>query len=473
MKNEKNPNIPTTIICMGILFLFLCSIGVRFCVRQILVKKMGIENAFTHLVFWDAMAMGVAMDDTANVSRDIDWAEKYPFDTSTQPNATERQKESQQVSPVLGTYLLLVESIKDKVDTYSSELLAGQSHLARLYGTYNNNIGWKDIIGSNYDILCMENGFLTYGEQERTPDEITEIADSVLSFSDYLKEEGISFYYVNAGSKVNPNDKQLSTANRKQEFTNENGDALLAALAERNVNTLDMREYMIADGLDWYGSYYKTDHHWKTETGLWAAGVIADVLNERENFSFDPALFDPKSYEMTTYEDSFLGGQGRGLLLTDSEKDSYTRILPRFETELSVEIPTRDLFLTGSYKDTLFDRKNLENVLRYSEGEHFTKPDAYNSVAWRNDALGIVKNKNAGKNADKKILLLQDSFFWYAASYLACGAGETHMMYLSGFNGSLHAYVKEMRPDVVMVMYCERNIAPIDWSTHGSLFDFR
>lgn len=28
------------------------------------------------------------------------------------------------------------------------------------------------------------------------------------------------------------------------------------------------------DGLDWYDSYYVTDHHWKTETGFWAAGRL-------------------------------------------------------------------------------------------------------------------------------------------------------------------------------------------------------
>ena len=472
MNGKKKWKYPVMCICIGILMLFMLSIAVRFCTRQILVKRIGIDNAFMQFVFWDVPAMLDGGDKTVT----INWAEKYPFETLPSEVTRNHEKslvEQKWLSETVELYTQLVNSIEEKIEFYSQELLAGYFQFVKLHNWHNNRIGWTWKNDSFKNILYMQNGYRTYEELERTPAEIKELADSVSTFSDFLKEEGISFYYVNAGSKVNPNDKQLSLENRQKEFTNENGNALLKALSERGVNTLDMREYMLKDGLDWYQSYYRTDHHWTTETGLWAAGVLAEVLNEREGFSFDPLFFDEASYEMTIYEDCFLGGQGRGLVFDDIKKDSYTCILPRFDTDFSVEIPTRGLQLTGSYKDTLYDYENLEDALQYSDDDYFQKPDVYSSVIWRNDALGIVKNKNARNNADKKILMIQDSFGFYSTTYLACDVGEVHMIHLSGFNGSLRAYVKEMQPDVVIVMYCERNIEPIDWNTHSSMFDFR
>lgn len=467
MKKGRKSEYLATGICIGILLLFLFSIGMRFCVRQILVKRLGIENAFTHLVFWDNKAM--LSQDAKEETIAIDWAEKFPFDSLQNPDGKSSPKTNHTSKP--NRYVRLVKNIEENANVYSNDLLAGYLSLVLLHQKYQDIIGWKKTFASSAQTLYMKNGYFTNQESKRIPEEIQEMADSVLAFSDHLKDEGISFYYVNAGSKVNPIDKQLFPADILREFTNENGDALLKALSEREINTLDMREYMLADGLDWYDSYYKTDHHWNTETGLWAAGVIAKVLNEREGFSFDPIFFDKSSYQMTMYENCFLGTQGRGMVTT--EREGFTCILPKFETNFSIEIPTRNLRLTGSYKDTLFDYENLENVLQYSQNDYFAKQDAYGSVAWKNDALGIVKNKNAKNNADKKILMIQDSFSWYSTTYLACDVGEVHMIHLSEFDGSLRAYVKEMKPDVVIVMYCEKNITPIDWTTHNSMFDFR
>lgn len=47
------------------------------------------------------------------------------------------------------------------------------------------------------------------------------------------------------------------------------------------------------------------------------------------------------------------------------------------------------------------------------------------------------------------------------------------MIYLQQFDGSIQSYVEEMQPDVVIAMYCEKNINAIDWAWHNSMFDFR
>lgn len=148
----------------------------------------------------------------------------------------------------------------------------------------------------------------------------------------------------------------------ESECTNENGTALLDALSERGVDTLDFREEMQSDGMDWYASYYIADHHWKTETGLWAAGKLAEKLNEEAGMNFDLSMFQKQNYRFEIFEKCFLGGQGRSVTLVNAQLEDYTRILPAFETNFSLQIPTRSVDLVGGYDRVLFDEEQLERI---------------------------------------------------------------------------------------------------------------
>ena len=99
-------------------------------------------------------------------------------------------------------------------------------------------------------------------------------------------------------------------------------------------------------------------------------------------------------------------------------------------------------------------------------------------MAWRHllytpDALGIIKNNLAKDNEKKKILMLQDSFGWFLSTYIATDIAEVDMINLSVFDGSLHRYIEETKPDAVVLLLCERNIRPIEWESHTDYFDFR
>lgn len=57
--------------------------------------------------------------------------------------------------------------------------------------------------------------------------------------------------------------------------------------------------------------------------------------------------------------------------------------------------------------------------------------------------------------------------------YLAFDVQYIDVIHPMAFNGSIRKYVEETRPDMVVMMYCGKNIVPIDWSTHLSQFDLR
>lgn len=466
-------------ICIGIIFFFCASIFVRFGVRQVLIKRLNMDNAIIRAVFFDDEALlgrDIAADGIGqSTEKVIDWEKQYPFPAKAVNKDVIELKSTSfgERCRAFGKRISRkVESAEKKIMEWTTTHLVGYNMFVSIGQFFDNSLVRFLPVQNVKDIIFMNNGYLTYKENKLTSGEIEEITESVSGLHKFLEAENIGFLYVNAGSKVNPIDKQFSAKVAELETTNERGDMLQAALRVRGVPFMDMREELHADKLDWYDSYYKYDHHWKTETGLWAAGKIAKKLNEEYGFSYDLKYFSKDSYDLITYEACFVGGQGREVGLGRIMPEEYTRILPRFDTVFDIEIPTRNLHRRGAYNGTLFDDEHFERCLKYEGDDYIRKPDTYHSTMWRNDALGIIKNLKDCNN-DKRVLMIQDSFSWYLTTYLACDTREVHLIYPSGFTGSIREYIRKTRPDMVVVVLCERNIEPINWLSHDSKHDFR
>jgi hypothetical protein len=449
-------------VCTGILICMMFTIFVRIGTRQILVKKLGMDNRFTQLVLFDNSKL--------QEGKNMDWESLYPFeDDINNSNIGEKKKKS--VFSCAKKIQMLVDGITNAIDSYSSKLLPGYVAWVNYYGIYQQIINWEiEYVDTNSNIIFMNNGYLTYTEARVEKEDIEEMANSVSEFSQFLKEKEIDFYYINAGSKVNPEDKELSTEALLSEYTNENGDDLLRELDNRGVSTLDMRQKMKEDGLDWYASYYKTDHHWTTKTGLWCASKIAEMLNRKSGFQYNLALFDESAYEIITEEDFWFGGEARSISLQGCEKESFDIIYPKYETEFEINIPSRSYEKKGNYKEVMLNSKLLDEVKEYSDLDFLSKKDAYYGIAWNNDDLGTIRNISTSDNKDKKILIVQDSFGWYSASFLSCDTGAVDLIYTPGFTGSIREYVNQTKPDVVLMMLCEKSIGP---TAYAPFFDLR
>ena len=458
------------VVCLMIIFVFFATIICRVVTRQLVVKKLGITNNITAAIFFDAPSLNtVTNQPTENCNSErqvsIDWIAKYPFKINDDKKM-----------PDFNKYEAKVDGIKLKINDYTGKHFLGRLMLSKVAGEQNSFLQWKHGKGStanDSEVLFMENGYLTYVQPKESEDSIAEIANSLADFQGWLAERNIKFLYVNAGSKVNPDDRQLLKQFAVLEYTNENGDTLQKHLSDKGVAYVDMRREMKEAGLDWYSAYYRTDHHWTTATGMWAAGVIAEKLDAEYGFVFDKKIFDGKKYFSDSY--TWKGGQWNSAHSTsgyDCPREEYTYYLPAFPTLFSVEIPTRGIERQGEYKDTLIDMQKVMDGKQYSDADLAKVPDAYHNAMWRNDAVGIFKNLLPVEN-DKKLLVLQDSFGWYLTTYLACGVKEVHVIHPMAFDGSIHAYIEEFKPDTVIVLYCERNIKKINWATHKSAFDFR
>lgn len=457
-----------TIACLTLMIVFLFTIVGRYIVRHIIVKKFGITNGFTAALFYDVPSWNIAPNDK-KISNDvkeidIDWQNKYPFE-----NGIWKEKS------FVKKYQERMLNAKRKFNERTVEKLMGRVEISKLAEAYSHFI-CGDLVRKNPSgagVFFLNNGYITYYQQRVKDKELVEIAKSLQNFRDWLAIRNIPLLYINNGSKVNPHDKQMSRSQQLTEFTNENADFLEKELAKLNIDYIDMRQEMLQAGLDWYDSYYKYDHHWKTQTGMWAACIIAEKLNKDYGFIYDMKYFYPNNYESYTY--NWKGGQWRYLYTTtgwNCDGEDYTYFLPKFPTKFSINIPTKDINKQGSYKDTLINMDSVQASCKYSDAEATYKYDAYNNVTYLNDPLGIINNKGFVNNK-KKILIIEDSFSWYLTTYLACDVSEIDIIFPMTFNGSIRNYIEEMQPDMVIILYCEKNIEPIDWQTHCSAFDFR
>lgn len=454
----------------GVFIFFLGYIMVSFLMKNVCYEMLGMSGP---VVQYFAQLETEGDGDEAVETVDVDWESLYPFageGQSEEGTAKGAGVFSRLCGGIVEKYLAGMEKVVFKIEWYADNSTPFRTGMVQLYAKAKAAFGIT-MQASSDGILYMENGYLTYAEPKVPEKKILEIADSVEDFRDFLADREIPFLYVNCGSKVCPTDRQYTPG--MVEYTNENGDALEASLAERNVDFLDFRQEMLEAGLDWYGAYYKTDHHWTTETGLWAAGVLADKLNRDYGFAFDAACFSPESYSMTRYENYWLGCQGRADAFAHSDLEDYLEILPKYETNYSLKCPSNGLDLRGNYSETLFDVEQLEKIGRYSREDYLSRKDAYSCSRISNAPLTQIRNLLPTDNQGKKILFLQDSFSFYSTGYLAADVESIDVLYPGAFTGSIREYVRQAEPDMVILMYCERNIQEIDWSGHGSMFDFR
>ncbi|MDR1444563.1 MAG: hypothetical protein LBI94_06760, partial [Treponema sp.] len=397
------------------------------------IEKLHIQNAFTRAVFFDK-----TIDKTITEinTRSLNWAKLYPFSTATDTIGSKSSPLKQRI-----------DDIKEKIERYTRENLTNWAMFAEWAVHYEKSIGWNILNG---DVIDLGDGYLSEVVEKNTAPP----AAGLYAFYDFLQGLGIDLVYVQCPHKITPDDAVSGIA----DFSNENADDLLSALSVKQIPYLDLRENIREENLDHHGLFYKTDHHWKAETGLWASAVLMNYLNERHGFSFDAR--GPEHYLYTTYKDWFLGSLGKKVTLAQTQAEDFTLISPKFDTDFSVTIPELNLDARGNF-DILIDHHKL------NKKDYYTI-DPYGAYVY-GDRQVITVHNNLVRDG-RKILLIKDSFARVVAPFLSTEVEELHILDLRHFNGSARAYIEKHRPDIVVVLF---NPSTINYTEHKKMFDFR
>ena len=273
--------------------------------------------------------------------------------------------------------------------------------------------------------------------------DVTKQAANMIALNDFLNEKNIELLYIQAPFKIDKYNKNLPVG--IQDYSNENADSLLNKMASGGVKTLDLRKNIYESDLEYSSLFFKTDHHWKIETAFWAYGQVVDYLNNSYCCSIEDQYTNIDNYRVETYKDWFLGSQGKKTGSLYVGVDDFSLIYPKFETQLSLNIPRENLKREGSYFDTVYFMKNI-NVKNYFES------NPYKVYFDGSKPLIIMKNEMAP--SDKKILVVKDSFANPLQSYLALCFQQVNIIDLRSYTkDTLKEYINHYNPDLVLFLY--------------------
>lgn len=444
---------------------FLFAILLRFLTRQLLLER-GVQNRFTSAIFFDVPELAALPTETGEPSgpaeltperrealrdadgilwTEIDWAALYPppaqAEAGAPPTGAERFAAwidglQEKTRP----YETRVADAEARVTDYATDYVAGYGAMVEAANAYDRLLGWEIAGVESYNpVVKLEgNYFITcVARQDRA-----ERAREIISLRDFCAENGMRHLYV-----TTPNDacREDTGVSGVMDFYNQNADRLQKALRDADVETMDLRDSLHADGMDHHASFYETDHHWRPETGLWAAGKIAERLNADYGFGIDLSLFDASRWRGEVYEDWFLGSQGKKVTLSRAEPEDFTLLYPLFDTRLRFEVPSMDLDRTGG-----FSVQYRYGVL--AERDYYGQ-SPYLAYFYGDNALTRVRNELSSDG--KHVLVLGHSFDNCVLPFLALGVEYLDSIDLREFTGSIEAYLLENRYDVVIELYTE------------------
>ncbi len=271
--------------------------------------------------------------------------------------------------------------------------------------------------------------------------------EQLVSFNKFLKNNGISFLYVNEPVKYT-DDQWFKAQFGVDTYANQNADKLIKRLRESGIAVLDLREEAEKSGIRSFDMFYRTDHHWTTNTGLWAAGNIAEALNDEFSYGIDLSLYDPKRFKYYERRESWLGEQGKKLSSSLTGFDDYVEIIPEYPTDFSFIYPENvyNADFMGFINEDIFE-------VRCVEGEELSWYYAYTMPH------SINNNIENGK-----ILMLCDSYNQVVDPFLALGVKDIEAINYRDCKDDfdLRDYIKENGYDTIIVAYSQIMIGAHD-----------
>lgn len=416
----------------------------------------------------DVTANGISASTAKTGSNFTDWTKEYPFSkdyddsgykfVSEEESAASAKSKAQKTDASLVSSIeSAVKSVEDKVDYYTTQLLALRIKFVELNAGFNKAIGMKMISGAD-SVIVLKNGYLVFDTERK---DMTAAAENITLFSKKMNEQGIDFLYVQEPAKLDKYDNKMPYGMNDNE--NANADDLVNVLDKNGVNCLDLRESMQNSKMDHYSAFFKTDHHWKPETGIWATGEIIKKMNEISGLNMDSSVGDISKYNIEVYKNYMLGSQGRNVGLNYAEPEDISVITPKqnnkqykaryyeFSTSYTEE---------GDFKKAFLAMSTLDKIDYYNVS-------VYSTYFYGNHERASIENKNADN--DIRILYIPDSFSNSVIPYMAAAVKYIDVIDLRYFNGSLESFISQNKPDMVVAAYNPSTVS----NTPDGPYDFR
>lgn len=304
-------------------------------------------------------------------------------------------------------------------------------------------------------VLLLSNGHETTPINNVTDEGIAANAASLQVFSEWLKNRGIDFVYVQVPHKIDVSKNLLPIG--KVDYSNRISDVFMKELENRGVNHLDLRDRIKEDNIDLYSLFLKTEHHWSPEGGFYAYQKICDELRNRFNEDIPEYVTDIDNYIVKTYKNGSLGYYGQRTGWMFGGFDDFSLIYPAWETRQSSYAPHKNLYREGSFYDAIFYTDYLNNNWR-DRGLYGT----YIGGDWP-----LVIHHSETAPIDKTVMILIDSYGTIPESFLTTAyknvvGVDLRWVLRNQVGKTTVEFVEEYKPDIVIIAFNPNQIGYSD-----------
>ena len=436
--------------CTGLLAAACAVTFLRYGTYQSLIRNHGWDNVWTQTIFSDNDKLQ-HYDAPHVIPEDevpMNWAARYPFEQSspTLPQKDNPLREAERI----------FHEQTEKFEIWTNQRFYAYMHLVESMRWYQGLIGWNiPIYSEPLSPTELPNKHLTKFMKKK---DLTQPIEQVTDFSNFCRKNGIQLLVVLAPNKSGRSDAYDGTL----DFSNENGDDFLEGLQTQGIHCLDLRPVLDAQTEHHMDLFFRTDHHWKPNVARAAAQSIEATLNTSYGYQADISLLDAEKFHEDLYPSRYLGSFGQRITLVRTKPDDFPLIYPDFPVSLRLRIPSMELDRTGDFS-IFYDYRQL------AFPQDFYRP-IYGTYTYGERALLSVQNLQ--KKDQHKLLLIRDSFGNLIIPFLSLGMKEIDAIDMRFFTGSLHAYLRQERPDTVVLCY---TISEFNWDETypRSLFNFQ
>ncbi|MBR5155144.1 MAG: hypothetical protein IKW62_01505 [Clostridia bacterium] len=316
--------------------------------------------------------------------------------------------------------------------------------------------GVRKVEKSDSTVVRLPNDYLSYYYEDLSEELVEKTADSCENLKEFTESLDIPLMYVYVPVK-SYFDETMHTEYIKD------CDKFIELLEDRNVHTLNFEQKMREKNLAMEDAYFITDHHWKIETAFWAFSEICSELEKEYGFEYDKEATDLSNYSIKVYEDWFLGSEGKkvGRFFTPLGVDDFSLITPKFQTNLTVSDEGQPR--TGEFENTILKLKSLSK-------KSYHKSNSYATYSHRDFPVQVIENNLAPENSPK-VMVIKDSYANAVSPFLSLVTKSIHNIDIREMHGderveSVFEYIKENRPDYVMVLYSGLNVSEDDFSKY-------
>ena len=167
-------------------------------------------------------------------------------------------------------------------------------------------------------------------------------------------------------------------------------------------------------------------------------------MEEKLSVEIPEKYTNPDSFTWETFEDYWLGSNGRRTGIAYAGLDDLTLIYPKFPTNLKFEAKEKNIYREGSFQESYMDYEQLE-------GDNLYEMQQYDVYIGKDYPTTTQINENAP--SDKKILLIKDSYFRPVSAFLGLAFSRVDSIDMRYYEGSVKKYIEEMEPDIVLICY--------------------